>query len=396
MRSPTLTSPFKDAHVRALIFFAAIGPACLYGCEEDAVANPVSASSAVTPGADPRATRVRFETVAPAGLETLAVLPAEVVVPPHAIQAVGPALAGRLISWHVSPGDRVAVGTPLALVESLEFADLEARRAELSETVKQRRRILNRRKQHVAAGVETEQALLEIEGALAGDQAALTAIERQLAARRSLGDSTGATTPGNEPSANRGVSWTWTSSVKGVVSAVSCPTGSLQEPGSECITIVDDSLTMVRVAVPERHLSRAGAEGRATLILASDRAETAIPMALARRDGALSRSSRTLAHYYAPESATPLQIGATGRVAITAPAPPSTVRVKRASVTRMGGDDVVFVPGDGPGGGVPMVVRIAGRAEDDLLISAESLRADSKVAVHGLFLLKSLALVEAE
>ncbi|MFW6057973.1 MAG: biotin/lipoyl-binding protein, partial [Persicimonas sp.] len=97
--------------------------------------------------------RLEFSQARSTQTETLARLPAEVVMAEHNAHRFGPTVRARLVEWQVAPGDQVEVGDALATLVSPELTDLEATAAELSRVVSERQQYVQARREDVAAGV---------------------------------------------------------------------------------------------------------------------------------------------------------------------------------------------------------------------------------------------------
>lgn len=336
------------------------------------------------------AARVTFAPLEPARDATLVTLPGEVTLPPNASPALAPPLPGRLRAWAVALGATVSAGDPLATLESPALTDLEAEARELARVLDARRRLASRERAHVAEGLVGATTLFERELGVAEAAARLEAVRAQLAARSALG-------------ADAGAEWTWRAPIDGVVSALRCSPGAMVGPDSPCVALLAVADAELRVHVPERLLGLVDAATRARFTAAAN-PDAPVDLALSRVEPSVDPQSRTLAHHFTlppcpPGGACPdpLLPGASGRVDLVVAAPPDVFRVPADAVTRLDGADVIFVaapPGASePGGAEPIAVTRVGRHGAHALVRAPELAPDMRVAVRGVFLLKSVRAV---
>lgn len=385
MTSPTSASPPPPARrVRAACLLGALfatAAACGDGAPADLAADHAQRDDLAL------AARVDFAPLEPARDATLVTLPGEVTLPPNASPSLAPPLAGRLRAWAVSLGAAVTAGAPLATLESPALTDLEAEARELSRVLDARRRLASRERAHVAEGLVGATTLFERELGVAEAAARLEAVRAQLAARSALG-------------ADAGAEWTWRAPIDGVVSALRCSPGAMVGPDSPCVTLLAIADAELRVHVPERLLGLVDASTRARFTAAAA-PDAPIDLALSRVEPSVDPRSRTRAHHFTlppcpPDGPCPdpLLPGASGRVDLVVAAPPGVFRVPAAAVTRLDGADVIFVAAapdaDEPGGATPIPVERVGRHGAHALVRAPGLTPDMRVAVGGIFLLKSL------
>ncbi len=347
------------------------------------------------PEATPASTlgqRIVTSEAQPAPETTLVTLPAEVVVPSHAVQALGPPLPGRLTRWHVTVGAQVRAGAPLAELTSPELADLEAAEAELARVVRDRRRILGKQRQHVATGMQPVQSSYEAELALGEAEARLGAVRKQLEARRTLS------------AHGPGMTWTWTAPAAGVVREISCALGATVGAEVACVTLLDASAAELRVRVPERHTGRLGPETRLTWQPTAAWPDAlALDLQLSRLDPVVDPRSRTRAAFFTPgpeaaDAARWMVVGATGPAALRAPAEAGAVLVPAAALTRIDGQPAVLVaaPGAAPDAARPLTVSVLGRSDAGVVVRGDPLAPGASVVTRGVFLLKSVLLLEDE
>lgn len=318
--------------------------------------------------------RVHWVRPGPVDRLEVALLPAEVVGAPDAVQQLGPQVPGRLLAWHVQPGERVEAGAALADLASPELASLAARRSEISASVTQLEARVGMERQAVEQGVRSRTDLLALEASLAEARASLEAARRTLGATSDL-------------STASGDRWTWRAPVAGVVDALTCPLGLVQAD-ARCLTLVRPEGVVLQVAVPERHLGRLDGPVQADLEAGDGSRWSFVEIG---RSAVLDphTRSRTLRFGVLGERG-PLQ-GASGRASLSVEAPPGALAVPPAALTRMDGQPAVFVRSEVGGRAQP--VELLGRSGEDRVV--RGLEVDQEVAATGVFLLKSLALLEA-
>lgn len=377
----------------------------LAGCGEplpQASAQPSAQPAAAQPtaAAHPKSDlgkRIQWADASPAPLATLVTLTAEVVLPPRARYVLSPPMSGRLTQWHIEPGQWLDLGQPLADLRSPELATLQSQESQYKQVVDRYRKLLEDQRAFVRDGVQTIQSLYDAEAAYAEARAQLSAIQSQRQAARAL----------VIPAAD-GISWTWTAEVQGQVSEISCPLGTVPAAQTPCLTVLDTHQSILRTHLPERHLALLAAQGTALTARwsptsAPDDAPP-IPMTLIRTDPALDTASRTLALYYSPNNSpdnkTPanaalMRPGTTGRVTLSVPNADAatSVLVPKLCVTQIDNQPHVFINPDDP---KPLPVKVLGRSEDGLIVSSPALKVGDKVAAQGVFLLKSIAIIDAE
>jgi cobalt-zinc-cadmium efflux system membrane fusion protein len=334
--------------------------------------------------------RLRWAAAAPAAALPLATLPAEVLPAPDGLHRVGPGVEGRLLRWLVAPGDAVRAGQPLALIQSGALADRDARVSELrvhAEQAEARRAVATAERE---AGVGTQASLAAATAEAAAAQAALRAARQGLRAAGAL-----------QPA--EGGAFSWSAPADGTVGALSCAIGPLS-PSDACVELWSAAATVVEVRVPERLLPALDAAGGAEGAFWPAGAEAdAAPstLALLSRDPALDRGSRQLRlRFAAPPGA---RAGLSGRLSLRVPAPPTAAAIPAAALTRLDGHDVVFIKTDPeappPEGAGPEIAGAPGvralpvhrRGAEGGQVFVEGLAPGAEVAVHGVFLLKSLA-----
>ncbi|MEZ4237149.1 MAG: efflux RND transporter periplasmic adaptor subunit [Myxococcota bacterium] len=318
--------------------------------------------------------RLQFEAVTVPSAVPVAVLPAEVVPGVGAVQDLGPGVAGRIVAWHVAPGDAVAAGDPLAELHSPELAGLAARARELGAVVAEHERLRELRAAAAEHGVASAADVREADAGLAEARAARDAVVRQL---RALQDTSTA----------EGGTWTWRAPADGVVGEVSCSLGTVDAERT-CVSLVRDGV-LLEVQVPERYLAQLEVPTSARFTAADGR--TWAFRELGRAPSVDPRSRARTFRFAVSGDDAPLA-GVSGR-ALVAVAPEAGVHsVPAAAVTRIEGVPTVFLPAEE--GGTPRPVEILGRDGDTLVV--RGLADADEVAVRGVFLLKSLSLLSEE
>lgn len=323
-----------------------------------------------------RPAQARFEPVTAASEAVLGVLPAEVVLPPEAVMALSPPLAGKITRWQVAVGEEVAVGAPLATITTSDLADLEASLAEAERVAVARDKALAVEREAMRQGLSAATEVQALEVAAAEVRARRDALRAQLAARRSLGADTARR-------AEVAGGWEWRSPVAGVVKRLDLPVGATASPEAPALVVVAVERARVRAYVPERWLARLPREVRGRFVPTGS--EAALAVSLAFKAPTLDATSRTQAHDFV--ASTPLEPGRSGRLELVGPAVEGALAVPAEALTKLEGVEVLF-----PEGGAPVSVERVGRTADRILVRAREpgrLAAGAQVAVDGVFLLKS-------
>lgn len=303
----------------------------------------------------------------------VAILPAEVLPETGAVHELGPGVDGRIAAWRVAPGEPVAAGDPLATLQSPELSSLESRATELAATVAQQERLVELRAAAAQRGVASAADLREAQAVLVEARAARDAVRRQLRAHR-------------DTTTREGGSWTWRAPADGVVGAITCSLGSV-DPARTCLTLVQPEGVVLEVMVPERHLARLESPVTATFTAADGRSWS---FAEQSRAPVVDPRSRARSFRFVVLGAGGPLPGASGRAELSVEAAPGVFEIPARGLTRIEGADVVFVrEGDAfP----PRSVEVLGRSGDTVVV--RGLSAGDEVVSHGVFLLKSLALLE--
>ena len=170
-----------------------------------------------------------------------------------------------------------------------------------------------------------------------------------------------------------------------MIGELRCGVGSVTST-RECLTIQHDQRVLLQVRIPERHLSLL--HGRTTASFTSLSGENSQFIEVGRSPS-LDPHTRSLLIQYQPESDAPLQ-GSSGRATVRTEAVAGLQVVPLAALTRMDGNETVFVHGED--GAEARQVRV--HARDGEIAVVEGLEGVKEVATRGVFLLKSMASLE--
>ena len=327
------------------------------------------------PTAPPRdlSDRVTWAGTAPVDELAIATLPAEVVAAPDGAQHLGPGVAARLVSWRVRAGDVVQAGSPLAELRSEDLSGSAGVLASLQAELAEAEAVAALRAQAVDRGVLPSGARAEADAIVERLRAQVNGARTALGAHaelRSLSDGR----------------WLWTATASGTVDALTCTPGPITADEA-CLQLVSADAPVLEVHVPERLVGRLQGPVRAHFVSASGTTFRGVEQHRAPR---LDPDSRTLALRFAPIDSAPL-LGSSGRAQLLVTVDDDSLReVPVSAVTRSDGRDLVFVEGDG--GARSVEVERVGRVGDRLAV--RGLPSDARVATSGVFLLKSLALLE--
>jgi cobalt-zinc-cadmium efflux system membrane fusion protein len=310
----------------------------------------------------------------------VATLPAEVVPAPGGRHDLGPGVTGRIVRWHVTEGESVVAGQPLAELTSPELAGLAARQAEHASAIAQAREAVRLAEAGAARGVRSASDAQQARSALAAAQAAWSAARLELASLDTL--------------VRTGDTWVWQAPTAGVVDHVRCSLGGVQA-SDVCLGLVDASgrsPVVLDVHVPERHLTSLTGRVQADFIAADGRAWTFEELGRAPAIDARTRT-RTFRFGLTHAEAPPLQ-GASGRARLSVPADGTLHQVANSALTWIDGQSTVFVRQGEGFDTEPRPVDVLGR--DGGLAVVRGLSDGEEVAVRGVFLLKSLAALEED
>lgn len=304
-----------------------------------------------------------------------ATLPADVVSRPGGGARLGPPAIGRLDAWAVQPGDVVSAGDTLAWLISPDLSSREADVAAARSEVARARIEAEQLARAAARGVRSQSDAAVAAAQLSEAQARLGALQRQLSATR-------------DTTTREGDRWAWRSPSDGVVQTLHCEIGALPDR-TGCVSLVQPGAAWVRVRVPERHDGLLGPDITGEVVLADGGRHSLV---LAATGPALDPHTRTRELFFTTPDAAPL--GASGRATLTAPAPAGATVVPEEALTRVDGEPhVMRRRGEGPSA-EPVSVTELGREPG--FVHLTGLEPGDPVAVRGVFLLKSLVLLDEE
>lgn len=303
----------------------------------------------------------------------IATLPAEVVPGPGAAWNLAPPTSGRLVSWEVVPGQRVSAGDPLATLTSPRLAELEAQATALRATITRRETALGAARAAERSGIGSTTTRVDAEAALAEARAEAGAIARRLSATRDTTSRSGGT-------------WVWQAPAAGTVQALRCEPGPVSADHA-CISLVDTAGGQVQVRLPERYLSEVGSAVSGTFEAVDG---TTATLSLLTASPGLDPHTRTRALRFAADP--PVLLGASGRATLVVPASEGIVAVPARALTRIEGSAAVMrKQGDTA---EPVNIELVGRDAERIYL--RGLDAGDPVATEGVFLLKSLSLLDED
>jgi cobalt-zinc-cadmium efflux system membrane fusion protein len=304
-------------------------------------------------------------------------VPAELEADPAYTAHVASVVASRITSVEVRVGDRVEVGQLLASIAS---SDVSASRGALSGARVRRdaaRAARDRQASLVEAGIGARRALLEAEAELASAEAEMRGLSGGLAVvGRGGGSGIRVIAP-----------------IAGVITQTHATRGEVIEAGAPLFTITDPAHLWVVGQVPELDLSAAREGASATLTVAafpnerfSGHLDFVAP--------ALDESSRTLPVRFAldlvdGEVDPRLRAGLFGRLEIAPEgAGPEALVVPDDALSRIDGEDVVFVASEDGLTFRPVVVEI-GRRDGDRIELLTGVEEGTRIVTRGAFALRS-------
>jgi RND family efflux transporter MFP subunit len=308
--------------------------------------------------------RVSWAAPTPGRDRVLVTLPGALVSRPGAVAQPAPREPGRLEAWLVQPGQVVTSGMALARLSSPQMSAL-------ARAVDRQRAVIADQQARVEGGFGTT---AELHAAELDAVAASVALDAAHADFSRSGDG-----------------WLWRSPAAGTVSSLDCAIGAQVEPSSRCLTLIDPTSVEVEVEVPERHIAvLAGVTGRWH---GADGRELS-GLTLRSRAPSVHASSRTLElRLVADPPDASLVPGTSGRVDLIVPAVADAWELPVESLTRLDGEDVVFVRDGEAARHVPVKVLGPAVAAGHRVVTG-ALSATDEVAVQGVFLLKSIALLD--
>lgn len=361
-----------------------------------ALVAPTSAckSAAASGGPDPAITtdsptveqRVQWQPANAADTNLVVTLPAEVVLPSDARRTLAPFLSGQLEHWHLRPGQYVRAGEPMATLTSpglsqtiAAIARIRQERIHLTEQIDAIQPAVDR-------GIRPIDDVLSLRAEIGRLGAQLGELQQAASImRRSAGGETD------------GASWTWTAPQDAYVSDILCAVGDHVLDSEPCIELVDLRGALVRVEVPERYVAMypIGSDTRLHFVPTGSTTEP-LTLSWVRTEPWAEVDTRSMSVYFAPDQ-TSLIPGTTGRGTLAVSPPEHAVEVPAGTMTTIGGQEGVIVQGDDDlltSTFVP--VHRLGRSNDGIVVSAPGLGPGTPIAYRGVFLLKSILLMQGE
>jgi len=233
---------------RWLRIAGALGAVLLAGCSRS---EPPPAAGAAPGSPAGRNDYIKVEAVAVDARGLDSALPGKVAFRPGAMAAVGAPFAGRVLSVEVRPGQAVAAGAPLVVLQSAEAADARTALAQARTRVTVAQDALRRQDDMMARGIGLEVERYAAEVAL---REARAEAERARQSAAMAGQGAGDRLVLRAPAT-------------GSVLAIRAQAGAVVAPGGEALVEIGDPARLWIVAdVPERELSGL-APGRAAQVL---------------------------------------------------------------------------------------------------------------------------------
>lgn len=305
----------------------------------------------------------------------LATLPGEVTALPDGRQRLGPRVGGRIVRWHVAPGDAVEAGDLLAELVSADLSEVAGRSAKLAAQVRLLEQVAQDQERAADAGIVSRAGAARARAELEAARAEWAASRGRLRGLDGVAGSDG--------------TWAFRAPTGGEIAALTCSLDTV-EAGQPCVELVDPQASQLVVWVPERfgaqldsslEASLTGADGRTWAFVESGRAP------------ALDAERRALEVRFHPLGAPPM-VGIAGRTELVRPASVDDRIVPAQALTRIDNTPVVFVrDGDGFAAREVEVIGVGATPEERVV---RNVSVDDEVAVRGVFLLKSLTLLEGE
>mgnify|MGYP002831241589 CR=1 FL=1 len=317
-------------------------------------------------------TRVQWAQAEASNRVPVATLPAEAVGRSGATSHIGPPGGGRIVAWEVEPGEAVAEGDVLAWMISPDLSSLRVEMQALDAQVARAQVAATQARRAADRGVRSAADAQLAEAELASVQAQRRALQSRLAVQK-------------DTITAEGGRWAWRSPGPGVVQEITCNLDTVTAD-SRCVTMVRPDQTQVLVRVPERHLPALKGEVGGTFLSADGRTWN---LSLAAMAPAVDPHSRTRALRFDAEQT--LIPGISGRATLVATGADGVVAIPDAALTRVEGQPAVMRQ-RADGTGEPVIVRIIGREPDTAYVTG--LLPEDPVAVKGVFLLKSLELLD--
>lgn len=325
---------------------------------------------------------ISLATAGPGRIARRLALPATIIASGDRLVRVPARVAGIVTELHRRPGDPVAAGDLLAVVESREIADARAEYLAALQAEQLARSTFEREQRLWDRRISAEQDFLRARAEAAAARIRLTLAQQKLAAL-GLGAAEVAALPGL-PAAQlprREIR----APIAGRVTERNLDLGGAVTPETQAFAVVDLSVVWVETAVPAADLGLVR-EGEAVTVTAAApprTAEARLIFVSPTLDNQ-TRAARAVAELPNPEGA--WRPGSFATASIAAPPQPAAVLVPRAALQRIGGEPVVFVRT------APGFERRAvrpGREDAGAVEILAGLAAGEAVAVDNAFLLKA-------
>lgn len=308
--------------------------------------------------------RVEWTEIRSPARVPITTLAAEVVPAPASELKLAPPTAGRLLRWHVKPGDQVVAGQALADLASPTLSALRARSSMLSSRIREARSAETLAEASAAGGVGSQLEVQVARAARVEAEADLAGVQAELQAH----------------GASVGAGRTWVAPEAGTVGELECAVGPVPE-GVPCVSLQRDRRVQLEVRVPARHLVALHGPLTADFIALDGSSSRFEEISRAPRLDVSTRSM--LVQFGSDDEVLP---GSAGRAVISAARADDLQLIPRAALTRYDGVDSVFVGGmEAPRA---LAVQVVGGDAERVLV--RGLASTDQVAITGVFLLKSL------
>lgn len=291
----------------------------------------------------------------------------------NAVAKVGPKAEGRIVRVVHDLGDRVGLGTPLAILESQEVADVQAEVGRARAEADLARQNYEREQRLYQQKVSSQKEMLE---ARAAYESAVADLEAATAKLRTLG-AAGTDVTGFSVS----------SPVAGTVVERNAVVGQIADPQDQLFTVADLSQLWLITDVYEKDLSRVEA-GQDVRIRTQAFRDAVFHGHLAYVGQVVDPESHTVKARVIVDNPGRLRPGMFAISEIVLPEPDGTLAVPQEAVQELRGDTVVFVP-EGGGRFRAIPIRTGPRVAGGLIIVRSGLVSGQRVVGNGSFFLKS-------
>lgn len=317
---------------------------------------------------------IRTGTVERRALGGGVAIPAEVEFEPTSMAHVGPLVPGRFVKVAVALGERVEKGQLLGVVASSDVSAARARLGQSRARLAAAEAALKRQQQLSSEGIGAQRSLIEAEAQVGELQADVEGLRRQLSVFGS----------GNAGELQL------ISPIDGVVVDLHATLGETAGADEAVFTITDPTKVWVRGNVPELELDRVKVNTAAVVRLHAY-PDLVLSGTVTYIAPSLDEKTRSLPIRVTLEAADPrLRSGLFGSIELVGGARDERVLVVPIdAVATIDGQQVVFVPGDGPGTFRAQAVRL-GRRAGGLYEVRDGLTEGTSVATSGAFTLKSV------